>query len=71
MSLADHEDHIRKAYYIAVVVTWSMILYLTVDLHRKSEHAEKKALAKMRIRQIQKRFALITKLKAATKGNDE
>lgn len=73
-SLADHEEHIRNiisAYYIAVVVTWSMILYLTVDLHRKSEHAEKKALAKMRIRQIQKRFALITKLKAATKGDDE
>ena len=43
MSLADHEDHIRKAYYIAVVVTWSMILYLTGDLHRKSDHAEKES----------------------------
>ena len=41
-SLADHEEHIRKAYYIAVVVTWSMILYLMVDLHRTSDHAEKR-----------------------------
>ena len=67
-SLADHDKHIRKAYYITVVLTWSMTMYLTVDLHRKSEEAEKKAMAKMRIHRIQ--FALLTALKAASNRDD-
>lgn len=66
-SLADHNEHIRKAYYIAVMVTWSMILYVTLDLHGKSEHAEKKALARMRIRQIQTGVASVDQIESGDK----
>eukprot|EP00563_Minutocellus_polymorphus_P003900 CAMPEP_0181039798 /NCGR_PEP_ID=MMETSP1070-20121207/10687_1 /TAXON_ID=265543 /ORGANISM="Minutocellus polymorphus, Strain NH13" /LENGTH=311 /DNA_ID=CAMNT_0023117725 /DNA_START=438 /DNA_END=1373 /DNA_ORIENTATION=- len=69
-TFGDHE-HIRRAYFLAVLVTWLVILYLTHDVHSKSEQAEKKARSMMAKRQIQRRLALFAALSSARNGDED